>query len=120
MTRGRLYWCEAIIQRLPQDLQDMAAARRPCLQAAHPVVREGHLTRHRYLTPPISPTSEMVWWGARNGRVMTRAVRAPVRPATRWMRVVPRASARGVAGRMVVSRRASIDVPAPGGPIRRT
>jgi hypothetical protein len=32
--------------------------------------------------PPIRPTSERVWWGARQGRVVTRAVRAPVRPAT--------------------------------------
>jgi hypothetical protein len=33
--------------------------------------------------PPISPTSEMVWCGARKGRLVTSAVRAPVRPATR-------------------------------------
>jgi hypothetical protein len=37
-----------------------------------------------------------------------------VRPATRWMRVVSRASARVMGGSMVVSRRASLDVPAPG------
>jgi hypothetical protein len=49
----------------------------------------------------------------------TPAVRAPVRPATRWMRVVSMASARVIAGRMVVSRRASIHLPAPGGPSRR-
>ena len=36
------------------------------------------------------------------------------------MRVVSRASARFIAGTMVVSRRASIDFPAPGGPRRRT
>ncbi len=44
--------------------------------------------------PPISPTSAMGWWGARHGRVVTTAVRRPVRPATRWMRVVSMASAR--------------------------
>jgi hypothetical protein len=65
--------------------------------------------------PPISPASEMVWWGARHGRVVTNAVRSPVRPATRWIRVVSMASARVIAGRMVVSRRASMDLPAPGG-----
>jgi hypothetical protein len=32
--------------------------------------------------PPISPTSEMVRWGARNGPVVTNSVRSPVRPAT--------------------------------------
>src|SRR5262245_12112320 len=36
------------------------------------------------------------------------------------MRVVSMASARVIAGRMVVRRRASFDVPAPGGPSRRT
>jgi hypothetical protein len=69
--------------------------------------------------PPISPASEMGWWGARHGRVVTTAVRSPVRPATRWIRVVSMASGRVIAGRMVVSRRASIDVPAPGGPSKR-
>jgi hypothetical protein len=33
--------------------------------------------------PPISPASERVWWGARNGRVVTHAVRSPVRPMSR-------------------------------------
>jgi hypothetical protein len=84
----------------------MAAELRQFIQEAHPVVRERPLTRQ--------------WWGARNGRVVTRVVRSPVRPATRWMRVVSRASARTVAGRMVVSRLASMAVPAPGGPMRRT
>jgi hypothetical protein len=37
--------------------------------------------------------------------------RSPVRPATRWMRVGSRASTRRIAGRIVVSRRASLDVP---------
>jgi hypothetical protein len=41
---------------------------------------------------------------------MTNAVRAPVRPATRWMQVVSRASGRGIAGRMVVSRLISLEV----------
>jgi hypothetical protein len=36
--------------------------------------------------PPIRPTSEMVWCGARQGRVVTTAVRPPVRPATRGRR----------------------------------
>ena len=54
--------------------------------------------------------------GARHERVMTGAVRSLVRPAKRWIHVVSRASARVIAGRMVVSRRANIDLPAPGGP----
>jgi hypothetical protein len=50
----------------------------------------------------------MVWWGTRNGRVVTNAVRS----ATRWIRVVSRASRRVSAGRMVVRRRSSF-VPGP-------
>jgi hypothetical protein len=52
--------------------------------------------------------------------VVTHAVRSPVRPATRWIRVVSMASTRVIAGRRVVSRRASMDLLAPGGPMRRT
>jgi hypothetical protein len=70
--------------------------------------------------PPMSPTSEMVWCGARHGRRGTTAGRAPVRPATRGLRAVSRASARRMAGSMGVSRRATIDVPTPGGPRSRT
>jgi hypothetical protein len=39
-TRGRLYSCDALLERLPQDLQDVAAARRPCIQQEHPMVRQ--------------------------------------------------------------------------------
>jgi hypothetical protein len=47
------------------------------------------------------------------------AVQLPVRQATRWMHVVSMASARRIAGRMVVRCRASLDFPAPGEPGRR-
>ena len=109
--------------------------RQPCRPTLLFVKNDGRLTMHGHeraklrprepaddftRQPTISPASEMVWWGARNGRVVTNAVRSPVRPATRWIRVVSMASARVIAGRMVVSRRASIDLPAPGGPRRRT
>ena len=114
-----------VCRRLPpravgrQHLQDMAAELGEFIQQEHAMVGQRHLAGIGTWPPPISPASEMVWWGARNGRVVTNAVRPPVRPATRWMRVVSRASARVIAGRMVVSRRASIDLPAPGGRARR-
>ena len=44
--------------------------------------------------------------GARHGRVVTNAVRSPARPATRGKRVVSRASARLIAGTIVMIRRA--------------
>ena len=50
----------------------------------------------------------------RAGRDRRRAV--SVRPVTRWIRVVSTASARGIAGRMVVRRLASLDVPATASP----
>jgi hypothetical protein len=49
------------------------------------------------------------------GCVVTSAVWPPMRLATRGMRVVSRASAIFSAGRMVASRSASLDFPAPGG-----
>ena len=61
--------------------------------------------------PPISPTSEMVWCGARNGRLVTRAVRPPGRPATRGMRVVSRVSARLLFGPRLARRAARPDMP---------
>jgi hypothetical protein len=51
--------------------------------------------------------SEIVWWGAQHGRAVTNAVWLPVRPATRWMRVVARASSSVSAGQMVVRGQAS-------------
>jgi len=53
---------------------------------------------------------------ARHGCVVMNAPRTPGRPATRRRCVVARASGRGIARRMVVRRRASIDFPAPAGP----
>jgi hypothetical protein len=119
-TLWRLYSYDTLLEGLAQHLQDVAPELRPFVQEKHPVVRQRHLAGHRHLAPPISPTAEIVWCGARQGRVVTHAVRSPVRPATRWMRVVSRASGRVMAGRMVVSRCASIDLPAPGGPKSRT
>jgi hypothetical protein len=58
--------------------------------------------------------------GARHRRVVTNPVLSPVRPATLWMHVVSMASARVMAGRMVVSRRASIDVPSTRGVVTRS
>ena len=52
--------------------------------------------------------------GARPGRVVTTAVRSPVSPATRWIRVLSIASARVIVGRMLVREHASVEVPTPG------
>jgi hypothetical protein len=104
MTCGRLYSCDTLLERLAQYLQDVETELRQLVQEQHTVVHQRHLTRHGHLPPPISPTSEMVWCGARNGRVVMRAVRAPVRSATPGMRVVSMASAKVMSGRMVGSQ----------------
>ena len=65
--------------------------------------------------PPITPTSAIVWCGARNGRVVMQEVRPPVRPAIRWIRVVSLGAANFLSGRMVVRQSASFDLPALGG-----
>ena len=51
--------------------------------------------------------------GAPHGCLVTNAVRPPVRWATRLIRVVSMAAARVIAGRMVVSRRASLTAKVP-------
>jgi hypothetical protein len=59
-TFWRSYACEALLERLPQDLEDMVAALGPFIREANPVVGQRHLPRHRHLAPPISPTVDMV------------------------------------------------------------
>jgi hypothetical protein len=112
MACGRLSVDDSPRERWPPALQDVAAALGPCIQEAHAVGGQRHVARHGTWPPPISPASEMVWWGARHGRVVTHAVRSPVSRATRWIRVVSMALARVIAGRMVVSRWARVDLPA--------
>ncbi len=71
------------------------------------------------MPPPISPASEMVWWGERKGRVPTRPLVESSTPATLWILVVSRASSKVSGGRMVGMRLASMVLPEPGGPIIR-
>jgi hypothetical protein len=49
MMFWRLYVCETLLERLAQDLQDMAAALGPCIQEEHAIVGQRHLAGHRYL-----------------------------------------------------------------------
>jgi hypothetical protein len=88
MTRGRLYSCDALLERLAQDLEDLAAELGQFIQEEHPVVGPRHLARQRHLAPADQPCVRDGAVDARNGRVVTKVVRSPVRPATLWMRVV--------------------------------
>ena len=103
----RLCIYDTLLQRLAQDLQDMAAALGPCIQAEHAIVGQRHLAGHRHVTAADQPRLREGLVGARHGRVVTKAVRSPVRPATPWMRVVSMVSIKVMAGRLVVRGRAS-------------
>jgi hypothetical protein len=58
-TYAKLYVYETLLQRLAQDLQDMAAALGPFIPAEHAMVGPRHVARPRHVAPPISPASEM-------------------------------------------------------------
>jgi hypothetical protein len=44
-----------IFQGLPEHLQDVTAARRPCIQEEHVVMRQRDLPRQRHLAAPGPP-----------------------------------------------------------------
>jgi hypothetical protein len=55
MTCGRSYSYETLLERLTQDLEDMAPALWPFTQAAHALVRPRHFLRHRHVAPADQP-----------------------------------------------------------------
>jgi hypothetical protein len=114
-----MYLYDTLLERLPQDLKDVAAELGQFIQEEHAVVRQRDLAGRRHVTPADQSgiRDGLVGGAKRAGR--HQRLRPPVRPATLWIRVVSMASARVMAGRIVVRRRASIDVPVPGGPRRR-
>jgi hypothetical protein len=109
MTCGSLYAYGTFLERLAQDLQDVPAKLRQLIEEEYPVVRQRDFPRNRHLAAADQPHVGDGGCGVRQGRAVTSAVRAPVRPATRWTRVVSRASARVIGGSIVVRRRASMD-----------
>src|ERR1700757_1617644 len=92
----------------------MPLSLRQLIQGEHAMVGQRHVTRHRHAAPADQPRIRDGVVGARKGRVVPNAGGFPGGPAPLWMRVVSMASARVIAGRMVVSRRAKMDVPASG------
>jgi hypothetical protein len=81
-TCGRLYLCDALIEGLAQDPQDMAAALRPCIQQEHPMVRQRHLARHGDLPAADQAHLREGVRRARHRRIVPTAVAAPMRAAT--------------------------------------
>jgi hypothetical protein len=83
-------------------------------QYGHAMGGQRHVARHRPMPAPNQPHIRDSLMRARDGRVVANVVRAPVRPATRWTLVVSMVSATLISGKVVVRRRASLDVLAPG------
>jgi hypothetical protein len=50
-TPAKLYVYETVLERLPQDLQDMAAELRQFIQEEHTVVGQRHVAWHRHVAP---------------------------------------------------------------------
>ena len=69
--------------------------------------------------PPVIAEAESVWCGARNGRCSSIGCELSVNPATDQISVASSASFRVMSGRIDGSRRASMDLPAPGEPMSR-
>ena len=55
MTPARLYSCAAVLERLPQDLQDMAAELGQFIQEEHAIVGQRHVARHRHVAAADQP-----------------------------------------------------------------
>jgi hypothetical protein len=54
-TPARLYPYDTLLERLPQDLQDMAAALGPFIHEEHAVVGQRHRARPRHAAPADPP-----------------------------------------------------------------
>jgi hypothetical protein len=115
-TPAKLYGYETLLKRLAQDLQDMAAALGPFIQKEHAMVGQRHFSRHRHVASADQPRIRdgMVGRATWAGRDPHRAGAGEARDAvdTRGLKGLGQV----IAGRMVVSRRASIDVPGTLGP----
>ncbi len=112
------YTRDASLEGLAQDLQDAVSELRAFIQEEDAVVHPRHFARQRHVAPTDQPHSrDRVMRGAtRAGRDQRRAGAREARDAV---------EARGLDGcgqahrrRMVGSRRASLEVPTPGGPSR--
>jgi hypothetical protein len=54
-TPARLYVSDAVLERLPQDLENMAAELGQFIQEEHPLVGQRHVPRHRHGAPADQP-----------------------------------------------------------------
>ena len=66
---------DCLLERLPQDLQDVEAALGEFIQKEHAIVAQGHVARHRHRAPADQPRIRegMVGRATRAGRDHRRA-----------------------------------------------
>jgi hypothetical protein len=54
-TPAKIYVYDTLLERLAQDLQDMAAELRQLIQEEHAIMGQRHLARHRHVAPADPP-----------------------------------------------------------------
>jgi hypothetical protein len=76
MTPARLSVYDTLLERLAQDLEDMAAELGPFIHEKHAMVRSRHVARHRHVAPADQPRIRdgMMGRATRAGRDPRRAV----------------------------------------------
>ena len=75
-TPAKFYVYETFLERLAQDLEDMAAALGPCIQAEHAMVGQRHVAQYRHMPAADQPRIRdgMMGRATRAGRDPRRAV----------------------------------------------
>jgi hypothetical protein len=119
-TRGRWYWCEAIIERLTQPFEHMPLELGEFIEEEDTVVGERPLARRGHLAPTDQPHigNGMVGGATRPGGDDGGAPPGEAGDAMDAGGVD--GLGQGHLGEDVVRRRGSIDFPAPGGPRSKT
>jgi hypothetical protein len=64
-TPEKLYVYETLLERLAQDLQDMATKLGPFIQEEHAIVGQRHVARHWHVAPADQPRIREGMMGAR-------------------------------------------------------
>jgi hypothetical protein len=105
---------------LPQPFKHLLLALGKLIEAEDTMVGPRHLARHGHLAPTDQPPIGNRMVGGAKGPGGDDGGAPPGAAGDAMVRVVSMASARVVSGRIVVRRRARIDVPAPGGPRSKT
>ena len=113
-TPAKLYIYETLLEGLAQYLQHVTAELGQFIQKEHAVVGQRHLARHRHLSPADQAHIGDGVKGSANRRVVTKAMRPPVRPGTQWTLAASMASAKLISGKIVVRQQARMDWPAQG------